>query len=64
MGAKEEERIQKRQVVKTPPREPEMTPTNLGNTRHRTEYTDGDDGRCDQLERGREGNESCMTKGK
>ena len=50
-------------MLKTTPRELNMTPQNLVNARHRTEYTDGVDGRCDQLERGREGNESCTTEG-
>ena len=64
MEAKEEEWIQKGQVVKSPPREPEMTPQNPGRARQRTEYTEGDYGRCDQLERVIEVNESCMTNSK
>ena len=41
-----------------------MDPTNSGNTRHRTEYTNGDDWICDQSERGMEWNEKFMTKRK
>ena len=63
MEAKEEERIQQGQAVKNPPRETEMTPPTSGNERHRTEYTNGDDGRYDKSERGREGNEACTIEG-
>ena len=51
-------------MEKAPPREPDKIPTNSVNARHRSEYTYGDDGRCDQLERGIEGNESCKNEGK
>ena len=54
MEAKEEERIHQEQVAKTPPREPEMNPQQLGNESHRTKYTNDDDGICDQSDRGRE----------
>ena len=50
-------------MAKTPPREPEMIPPNLGVARRRTEYTDDDDGRWDKSERGIEENEACMTEG-
>ena len=51
-------------MVKIPPREPDTTPANLGNARHRTDYTDDDGRRCDKSKIGREGNEACTTKGK
>ena len=49
-------------MVKNTPREPDMTPPNPGNARHRTDYNGGDDGRCDQSEKGIEGNEASTPK--
>ena len=50
--------------MKTPQRKLEMTPPNSGNARHRTDYTDDDDGICEKSEKGREGIEACIILGK
>ena len=47
--------------MNNPTRELDMNPTNSGNARHRTEYTDGDDGRYDKSDRERERRESILN---